>query len=875
MAGSTQGAVTAVVARPQGAGRPIVRAGAPAPTPRKELEAQRELRAMLPHLFPAAPPPAPTPVDVQKVLPWLSEAWPGHARPAEIEAAKAQIVDSMRGVLAEAGYAEPGALAVSPGVDAALERMVAAAVQAKKAGLGGLLTDTPVLGDPLHGVRRTGWAGKDKRPAPGPLPERLRYPLFDSNHLGFNAPRVLHYETTGEMKYGDTPNVLRDLATLGATYFRQPTAVDLTWPVDPFTNELARVPVESGHGELRAVLDRAGVTTNLTSLFQYLILQATDGEWNLTGTPLKVVLTFLNVQSPHGNIADPEDELWSPQRKANSNDTVVQLPWSGDHATKRITWWDGTEYAFDAIGGVYGAARTLSGAPGDGTVLFEGLDPRSPYKLMYVYLIARAFAEVLIEVDALIAGWWHRYASSPAPSIFDYILGIELCNEVNVKNLVIGPDEVVDLGASALLWMHVAWEGMRGFQEVLSGAGRTVDFWLPSLWSYPQAEPPVSVHYPQRFSDVLAFDSWLAALMALQAVYDATLRTPFVVDTRWVANQDYHFYHQKADSGAAILRLRAEITALRRALAVLGSDRFDAPSVSVSETGASTHGDDVAANYEWIALYVQANTPALGPAPVDDAALRRFQAREVWRRLAVATCYSATAAWHTHMANTNGPDDTGTFRDMGVRVDNQPDGDRTTAAQAGSRPAYWAYQRFTTLLRNPDTGDWHGRVVEWDRSEHATDDYMQGLDPADGGDMLVILEFDLGSGVSFADYEFTFRRGYLLFLDPCYTAIDRDYSDTAPVAVTPRIPAGATAVRLPTVPESISPGVGTSTTFPTDIPAVGTGDWSLGTGWTDAHSELNGRPLTIYVNGPASIGGVDQTLGDPVLILSTDALEFT
>jgi hypothetical protein len=307
-----------------------------------------------------------------------------------------------------------------------------------------------------------------------------------------------------------------------------------------------------------------------------------------------------------------------------------------------------------------------------------------------------------------------------------------------------------------------------------------------------------------------------------------------------------------------------------------------AMTVSVSESGASTYERDIGGVYVWVDREADAGLAT------DDAVLQRFQAREVWRRLAVAAARGWAVAWHTHMGNVNlasgGESVPGPFGYTGLRLDGQLE--TSPASDAFERPSYWAWQRFAALLRGVDatTGepaDWRARFVP--SGQGPLTNFGQDLDPADWDDTLVMVEFDLGGGQEFAGEPWYYA--YVILRDPTSANIrvpaDKNDlfpfpDDPAPPELTLQNSEGRRVIRLPTVPMySVMASTGGTVDFPTSVPYVATpNDW--GTTYelvTESDSEVR---LTVYAHGPLDATGldVDRALGDPILLLCKGRLSL-
>lgn len=703
--------------------------------------------------------------------------------------------------------------------------------------------------------------------------------------LGFNAVPFQAYEFTqaneadGDdatwawRKYGDTPNLLRDLEALGATFVRQPKLIDLSWP-----NDIA-IPLVTG-SDLTPLKDafRSGPNSVYEQLVAFFVTSFSREDRE--APPIQLVFTWLTVLAQvepeaKSSLTDPLGEIWV--------ETIVPLTWHEDHLTANlkgrlpeIVWWDGQDFTMAECITIRNPTSRVSLGPQDKTWAIGTLDPRSPYKLYYVYLLGRAVGELLLEVEADVQAALGEEASSTF-SVFDHIVGIELCNEVNIKNVVLGEDGLPAASESARLWMRVVREGIRGFREALGDA--RIDLWLPSLWSYsiPDDEAVATAGAEMStFRYTLAFDrellTWVSVWDSIADDDECDSQTDAKgpewppVDRSWITNQDYHWYHYKG-SGAPVIQLVAEAEALRGLFQTTGLEALVGADVtlSVCETGSTVYKEDLRDNddYPYWAHVIAQDTAAR--EGVDPAAYP-FQAAEVWRRLATALCVARHVSWHTHMSSTASgrlpyfpgdanDADTNPFHDMGVRDDFRLDSARsTTAALAYQRPSWWAWQRLSTVLASRAAGErggWRGRLLSrppdpgnYYQAHNGIDRRLFRAIPAN---MVVALGFYLGEDGD----ELGMRYAYLLFLDPAvfYDATEKGPRPSVDVFVLNE--SGSRTVLYPTVPDAPTVHAwGVELVFPDDSP-----------------------PWEFISWGPACgvrIGSVRLRVGDPPVLLTSE-----
>lgn len=556
----------------------------------------------------------------------------------------------------------------------------------------------------------------------------------DPHHtfVGMNAPKVLEYsvdsDSTGRDEsvrvYGTTSSILSDLQALGVGFFRQPSGCDPTWPRDTDPATGLPIPVDvpgitddpaTGGGVLYAqVFGTSGSPGDLMKSGLIELFEAMPAGQ-------RVVLTLFSSGGNRFTGTDSSGEYPIDAADPTLTDGPRSIPWpSADHdpGTKSITWWDGTsifhvddyisirDMYTDLVAGSitdFSAALTYvarSYSPSDttDTAWWEAtLDLRCPYKLKYLYYIGYAYGLLLLDVNTSAGG-----------GIWDKIEAIEVFNEINGVNkfsVTIGADkEMVE--AQARFWALAVREMVRGLQKAFSdrfaeGNPRKLPLWLPSLETY-SAVPAVGdigtndivANGAPTFATVLYFQEKLLYYLVKDFAEDTV--TEYPVDFTWFVNQDYHFYHYKEHQAAGtILRLAAELQALRRTMDTTVATTAGDTSVvdlaghhvtiSVCETGASADGANID---KTVFKYMS----SLGTGA------DRFQAREVWRRLAVAATGARRIAWHTHMSYVDpATGDTSGFNYLGLHEDaviSPPDNPNNSV----QRLSWWAFQRFTEKL---------------------------------------------------------------------------------------------------------------------------------------------------------------------------------
>lgn len=714
--------------------------------------------------------------------------------------------------------------------------------------------------------------------APGPaLPEGLTPPGAITQRAlpGLNAPKLFRYideaTTPSDVSYGDVDTILADMVAVGARFFRQPTDVDLT--VDNVT-----LPVVASGEELYAALFAASEQEDrLVSLFSR-ITPSADG---LAPTyDLRVVLTLFTLGRNDSSFSDRTGEYDTSVVDSTLPPGVVGLGWDSGHGSSSVRFWDGAAWTLDQYVSAQDLATpgTYTAHPADQSWVYGTLDMRSPYKLMYLYHMGYALGLMLLEVNRQLVE-----VLSSAP-IWSRILGIEVCNEVNKTNPLYNYDDGThgNLGAlgttyeaSATLWAWGVCELVRGFQHALSdavaagAAGATglperLPLWLPSMATY-YADGYTTAATSGQPNVVNILDFHAALCEKLIEVFDPTNdatrcpEAPFQPDLSWFVNQDYHFYHYREDQAAGpILRLIGELSSMRENFRA--SSFFDAVghnvTLSVCEIGAAA--DDANIDKDVGAFeYMDATRFPTTTTP------DRFQAREVWRRLAVAAIRARYFAWHTHMSVLADAGDATGYHYLGLREDALSPPSRDVfgnlvvvpASEVDTRMSWWAYQRLVNMAvtdgpyRAPeDVGAIAARLINprfrpppSDVSAHA---YFHTLSQSDPELMLLVVHFQIAED----------DHAYLIMLD----------ATTSPAAVSAVSATLATEsgesveyYQWSTVPASVAQA--SAGASESDFP-VDTAD----TGWDTGVSLGSGSSIEL----PGLV--IDQ---DPVLIRTTQRLQ--
>lgn len=207
---------------------------------------------------------------------------------------------------------------------------------------------------------------------------------FGGTYLGLNAMRCYRYEASVALatprmsrKFGSLPAILQDTHEIGAQFLRQPDLADTLWPAETYN-----VPSQAYDIDLAFT---ATAYSPIPALAALLMGAATKNQ--------KVVITFLSAGSGQ--------YVWQV-RKGASPWPTTEPPDPKEELFSGPVWLplDATQHSAATPDPVNGAGlydldfegNTDSFLPGDGAVdawVYSSLDPRSPYKLGYVELIAK------------------------------------------------------------------------------------------------------------------------------------------------------------------------------------------------------------------------------------------------------------------------------------------------------------------------------------------------------------------------------------------------------------------------------------------------------------------------------------------------------
>lgn len=648
-------------------------------------------------------------------------------------------------------------------------------------------------------------------------------------YLGLNAMRCYLYEasvdgtldpTRQSRKYGNISAILQDCHEVGAQFLRQTDIADLTWGQNG-----GLVPYE--RADIDAVLEPGRIA--LTNLLTRAALQHQ-----------KVVLTFLTagtgayVKQTSGWADDASTGNWPTDPKAEIGAGLAWFPF--DYALHQGQL-DPVDHRYHPEH-VRFEGDISAFLPDEEDWYFSSLDPRSPYKRAFIRVIAQRAARLLLSME---------------PSLLRQILAIELFNEVDHKNSFNGPTFPRASTKNATGWAELIVAAMKGFVDVfgVSAAGCPVRFWLPSLASHTDPFKFAANDGSERQVSLMKFHQTLLSEVG-QGLSDEG------IDTTLIVNQDYHFYHfddpdRKTRDGIPISRLRDE-------LQFLLSNRtaeWAHLTMSVCETGSSLAsnppGSRPPASPRVSSDYVYALDAV---ARYDTATLDRFQAREVWRRLAGAMAAGAAyTGWNSMIAT---PD--GFFDRCGLREDS---GDDRTAlsVDAHKRLSWWAFRRVRELLlpTKPGSGYFGGGAVgefyypaltPLGIYDFAGEQVIPFTSKSDVMDYLVILHFTSGSQGP---------HTYVVFLDPTVglnVAVDVQYgpSDFSSIWVTiyPSIPISTQNTHV-----GVLGGRGTPELLPGDLPQDAA-DWA--------------NPITYWVSPRESLTLTGDQ--DPYVLVSQVPLVF-
>lgn len=598
-------------------------------------------------------------------------------------------------------------------------------------------------------------------------------------YVGLNALRCYRYEATvagtarsPSRKFGTLDAIVEDTLDIGAQFLRQTDIADLTWPEGgdfvPFDEADIVSVFSSAVTPIEALLTRLSVQDRKV-VFTFLMAGTGSYVSGFMGKDHAPTDPKATITAPVWLTFDDrvhDDESPDPINGAQlfdlsfGGDTDTFLP----HTTAVDAW------------------------------VYATLDPRSPYKLGFVQLIAEQLATLLRDLFV------------KSPDLVRAILAIELFNEVDRKTRFDGTTLTSD---NALGWAMMTVAALKGFTHVL---GATADvcplrFWLPSFASH---SPPF--YFDLSGSKISTMEFHRRFLQELE-----TLLLEARIDPALIVNQDYHFYHfkdaQVADA-IPISRIRDEIEALTGN--VQATTHLSHVSISVCETGSAlgkqwlhwSRPSRVASGYRYVAEAAEATSYPPGTlAPLAQViwdrnvdTVERFQAREVWRRLAGGIAAGAAyVGWNTLMA-TNG----GEFDRCGLREDSGEDSTQQSY-HARKRYSWWAYQQLRLLLFpiNARFGIHGGALGEFllplttpgDIYETSTETVPAESDEA--AEMyLVILHFVSGSKGA---------HTYVVFLDPTAREDATVFVDVSTVGPSPRY--SPIVWVYPSIPETIFGGV--------------------------------------------------------------------
>ncbi|MCK6507988.1 hypothetical protein L6R53_32250 [Myxococcota bacterium] len=302
--------------------------------------------------------------------------------------------------------------------------------------------------------------------------------------------------------------------------------------------------------------------------------------------------------------------------------------------------------------------------------------PHHAWMLTYT----EAVCSLLLELEAAIA------ESTPGFVLADVVYGVELNNEIDLANTVLGTPHLYGETAwlaSAQDWATLLVEMARIVEAAFpNGALRIL---LPGISSWDQSEDDTdqdSRGYRQTWSWKISF---FRALVSNFAALAGDTRN------RLVHGVDLHWYHRMRESPGSVVgpqhvsRLSWEIEQVYAALAQAGLDI----DVTMFETGISVlkYGEDETYDFFPGEMTDRGDVPAL----------QLYQAQEVLRRQAGAAAGGATVAgWHTWRADTPKPDDHAVKKwyGLGLRKDKQGTG----FDEAHPRMSWLALQRYHSIL---------------------------------------------------------------------------------------------------------------------------------------------------------------------------------
>ncbi|MCK6507991.1 hypothetical protein L6R53_32265 [Myxococcota bacterium] len=308
--------------------------------------------------------------------------------------------------------------------------------------------------------------------------------------------------------------------------------------------------------------------------------------------------------------------------------------------------------------------------------------PTGAVHFAWLLQYTQAVCALLQELESAIAD------DFPGFVLADVVYGLELSNEIDLANTVLGDPH---------LYGETAWQDTaRDWATLLVAMARIVEaafpngalrILLPGLSSWDQSEDDTdqdSRGYRQTWSWKINFFRALVSSFAEQAGDQRD---------RLLHGADLHWYHRQREVPGSVVgpqhvsRLSWELEQLYAALAQAGLD----VDVTMFETGISVlkYGAD-----ETYDAY-----PAGMSARGDIPALQLYQAQELVRRQAGAAAGGATVAgWHTWRADTPGRDDTRLpdWYGLGLRMDKEGS---EKLEVAHPRVSWLAYQRYHATLR--------------------------------------------------------------------------------------------------------------------------------------------------------------------------------
>lgn len=843
-----------------------------------------DVLALLPWLLgpdPASPPPVGGPdegmKDVVALLPWLAEVDPRPPVPSQ------QAVDEgMKEVVALlpwlAEVVSPPWPLEQPDIDEVAELLpwLREPVPDDALALADL-DDLDTLRDLFPIEPALPWlAGDDEEGAVHPIKKSYDDRLRHHAWLGVNAPKVGRYADPDHQVYGTTADILADLDSLGARYIRQPAGADLVWPEgveipvvglaadgtlagddnaagDEMYERVFTAPHDDGYGHTLGTDEGSALATHLLAFLE-----------ELSGHNQRAVLTifsggnlgFTNSRASSNVDASGEYNITDPAG-------VSTVDWSSAHlSAPDIAWW-GTgdtfsfsEYVSGAQGGFDALSTSLQGydPAADRGFLVQTMDWRSPYKLKYLYYIGWAYGKLLAAVNEV-------YEAAHKQEIWSLIAGIEFFNEANGASTfnILGVGELVDRSGAityqARCYSLALREIVRGFQQALadSGLARPLPLWLPSLAGYKVPDSAATDASWFTFDALLSFQRSLCT--ALVTDFSAVVTGAPTADFSWFQNQDYHYYNYRENQAAGpIFRLAAELSSLRRTflpLAAGGTGVQDLAghslTISVSETAAA---DDTSPDLIALQAYRyldDLNSRLLLTSDVSE----RFQAREVWRRLSVASIQARRVAWHTHMATVEGsPGSTSGFSYTGLRRD-VPLAEDTSPNDVEQRMSHWAYKRLAGLAAISTNPLVDGQIIAAfvNSLPRSMDRFQMDFDPSKIRHVGIAIHF-----VKRLD-----EHWYLLQIDPTSTVAT---TITATLSVRGYIGPGDNELWAAVPPTMTATLAGSGTGFATRAPDSATWDAPLATG-------PGMDPFTIRFDGTL----FDPW--DPVLVKSTNLLYVT